>query len=289
MMLMINGKTKITGLIGDPVEHTLSPHMHNAGFSYFKLDYVYVPFHVKKEELKAAIIGAKSLDIRGLNVTIPHKIAVMKFLDEIDDTAELIGAVNTIKFDDKIIGHNTDGLGAIRAIEELTDIKDKKVVILGAGGASRAISFQAVLSGAGQVVIANRTIDKAIKLTDNLKNNLDADIKAIGLGDELGEELVDSDILINTTPIGMYPNINQKPLVTSDMMHEGLIVNDVIYNPLKTELLKEAHKTGAKTISGIKMLIYQGIESFKIWTGREPPVKVFENAINVIKNELYDI
>jgi len=283
---MINGKTKITGLIGDPVEHTISPHMHNAGFSYFNLNYVYVSFQVKKENLQAAIIGAKSLDIKGLNVTIPHKIDVMKFLDTIDTTAEHIGAVNTIKLDDEIKGFNTDGLGAIRAIEELSAVKNKKIVILGAGGASRAISFQAVLSKAGRVIIANRTIDKALKLTDNLKNNLDADAMAMGLGDKLKKELLDTDILINTTPIGMYPNINQKPLVTSDMMHEGLIVNDVIYNPLETELLKEAHKAGAKAISGIKMLIYQGIESFKIWTGREPPLKVFEDAIEEELNEI---
>jgi shikimate dehydrogenase len=203
----------------------------------------------------------------------------MKYLDVIDETAEHIGAVNTIKFGEEIRGYNTDGLGAIRAIEEFKAVQDQKIVILGAGGASRAITFQAILSGAGQVIIANRTIDKALNLTENLKDNLNADVMAIGLGEDLKKELEDSDILINTTPIGMYPNINQKPLVTSDMMHERLIVNDVIYNPLETGLLKEAHKTGAKTISGIKMLIYQGIESFKIWTGREPPVKIFEDAI----------
>lgn len=283
---MINGETKITGLIGDPVEHTISPHMHNEGFSYFNLDYVYVPFQVRRENLEAAINGAKSLDIKGLNVTIPHKIEVMEFLDVIDNTAELIGAVNTIKFGHELIGYNTDGLGAIRAIEELTTVKDKRIVILGAGGASRAISFQAVLSGAGQVSIANRTRERASKLIDNLRDNLNADVKSISLGKELERELKESDILINTTPIGMYPNINHKPLVSSDMMHEGLIVNEVIYNPLETGLLKEAKKAGAETISGIKMLIYQGIESFKIWTGKEPPVKVFEDAINQQLNRI---
>lgn len=283
---MINGETKITGLIGDPVEHTISPHMHNEGFSYFNLDYVYVPFQVRRENLEAAIKGAKSLDIKGLNVTIPHKIEVMEFLDVIDNTAELIGAVNTIKFGHELIGYNTDGLGAIRAIEELTTVKDKRIVILGAGGASRAISFQAVLSGAGQVSIANRTRERASKLIDNLRDNLNADVKSISLGKELERELKESDILINTTPIGMYPNINHKPPVSSDMMHEGLIVNEVIYNPLETGLLKEAKKAGAETISGIKMLIYQGIESFKIWTGKEPPVKVFEDAINQQLNRI---
>lgn len=279
-MLMITGKTKITGLIGDPVEHTISPHMHNAGFKYFNLDYVYVPFHVKGENLKSAIAGARSLDIRGLNVTIPHKIDVMQYLDVIDETAELIGAVNTIKFGEEVKGYNTDGLGAVRGIEELIPVKNRKIVILGAGGASRAISFQVILSGAGQIVVANRTREKALKLVLNLKDNSDVDVKAIGLDEELEKELEDADILINTTPIGMYPHIDQKPLVTSDMMHEGLVVNDMIYNPLETGLLREARMAGAETISGIKMLIYQGIESFKIWTGMEPPLKLFKEAID---------
>jgi len=279
---MITGKTKLTGLIGDPVEHTLSPHMHNAGFKYFNLDYVYTPFQVKKEHLQEAIYGARSLGIKGLNVTIPHKIEVIKYLDVLEDNAELIGAVNTIKFGDEIKGYNTDGLGAVRGIEELIPVKNKKVIVLGAGGASRAISFQILLRGAGKVIIANRTIEKAYNLQKNLINRLDAEVGAVGLGEDLKEELEDTDILINTTPIGMYPNINQKPLITSEMMHEGLIVNDIIYNPLETGLLREARLAGAQTISGLKMLIYQGIESFKIWTGREPPVEVFEEAMKEV-------
>ncbi|MDD1774689.1 MAG: shikimate dehydrogenase, partial [Methanobacterium sp.] len=213
-MLMITGKTKITGLIGDPVEHTLSPHMHNAGFSHFQLDYIYVPFSVKRENLEGAINGALNLNIKGLNVTIPHKIEVMNYLDEIDETARLIGAVNTIDFGEVVKGYNTDGLGAVRAIEEITKIKDKKIIVLGAGGASRAISFQLILSGAGELVIANRTRETALELTHNLRN-LNESVKAVGLGKDLQEELTDANILINTTPIGMYPNADQKPLVTA--------------------------------------------------------------------------
>lgn len=276
---MITGKTKLVGLMGDPVEHSLSPPMHNAAFKYFDLDYVYVPFHVKKEYLKEALEGARYLAIKGLNVTIPHKTDVIKYLDVLDDAAELIGAVNTIKFDDVVKGYNTDGLGAVRSIEEVTPVKGKKIVILGAGGAARAISFQSVLSGAGSVIIANRTLEKSLMLKENLVDKLNADADAIGLGEELKTELKDTDVLINTTPIGMYPNIHQKPLVTSDMMHEGLVVNDIVYNPLETGLLKEAKKAGAQTVSGVKMLIYQGIEAFKIWTGVEPPVEVFEAAL----------
>lgn len=276
---MITGKTKLFGLIGDPVEHTLSPFMHNAAFKYLNLDYVYVPFHVKKWQLEAAIEGARSLEIKGLNVTIPHKIEVMKYLDVIDPTADLIGAVNTIKFDDEVRGYNTDGLGDVRAIEEKINVKDKKIVILGAGGASRAIAFQIILKNASEVVIANRTNKKATELKNNLINKLNANVEAVGLGEELRKELNDADVLINTTPVGMYLNVNQKPLVTFDMMHEDLLVNEVIYNPLETGILREARKAGAIVVTGDKMLMYQGIESFKIWTGIEPPVEVFEQAL----------
>ena len=277
---MITGKTKVVGLIGHPVEHSLSPAMHNAAFKYLDLDFVYVPFDVSRKQLESAITGAKSLNIKGLNVTIPHKSEVINYLDSLDEISELIGAVNTIKFSIQgVEGYNTDGVGAVRAIEEISSIKNKKIIILGAGGASRAISFQIIVKGADKVIIANRTLDKAFHLKSNLINKLNADVESVGLTDELKKELEDADILINTTPVGMYPNVNEKPLVTSDMMHEGLIVNDIIYNPLKTGILKEAEIAGATPVSGIKMLIYQGIESFKIWTGVEPPVEVFQQSL----------
>ena len=277
---MITGKTSVFGIIGDPVEHTLSPGMHNAAFKKLGLDNIYVPFHVKAEELEDAINGAFALSIKGLNVTIPHKTEVIKYLDYLDIAAGLIGAVNTIEFGENgAIGHNTDGIGAVRAIEEVNSVKNKKVMILGAGGAARAISFQILLSGAESLVISNRTIEKASELRNDLVEKLEPDVKVTDLGDELEKELKDTDILVNTTPIGMYPNISQKPLVTADMMHEGLIVNDIVYNPLKTGLIVEAEKAGAETISGVKMLMYQGVEAFKIWTGIEPPVEVFQRAL----------
>ncbi|MBM4240149.1 MAG: shikimate dehydrogenase [Euryarchaeota archaeon] len=280
---MITGKTKVVGIIGDPVEHSLSPPMHNAAFRYLKMDYVYVPFLVKKDLLQSSIIGAKSLDIKGLNVTIPHKTEVLSYLDYIDRSAELIGAVNTLKFENKIIkGFNTDGIGAIRAIEEETPVKDKKIVILGAGGAARAVSFQMLIAGAGSVVIANRTPENAILLKESLVAKLDGQVKTTDLSDKLEKELKDADILINTTPIGMFPNIHEKPLVKAEMMHSDLVVNDLVYNPIKTGLLKEAEQAGLKPISGIKMLIYQGIESFKIWTGITPPVNVLEDALRAV-------
>ena len=277
---MITGKTSIFGILGDPVEHSLSPPMHNTAFQKLGIDSVYVPFHVKKGYLQSAMVGARSMGIKGLNVTIPHKTDVIEYLDSLNTAAKLIGAVNTVKFDEnEVKGYNTDGLGAVKAIEEITSVKNKKVVILGAGGAARAISFQILLEGAESLVIANRTLEKAIKLKEDLVEKLDANVKAVTLGFDLRNELKNADILINTTPIGMYPNINQEALVTSEMMHEGLVVNDVVYNPLETGLLKEASKAGAQTIFGTKMLIYQGVEAFRIWTGIEPPVDVFERAL----------
>ena len=277
---MITGKTSVYGIIGDPVEHSLSPGMHNAAFKELNLDNIYVPFHVKAEELEEAILGAYSLKIKGLNITIPHKTEVIKYLDYLDIAAGLIGAVNTIEFGENgAVGHNTDGIGAVKAIEEINPVKNKKVLILGAGGASRAICFQLLLSGVDNLIIANRTIEKANELRNDLVEKLDHEVTVTRLDETLQRELVDTDILINTTPIGMFPNINQKPAVNANMMHQDLVVNDIVYNPIKTGLLKEAEKAGAKSISGIKMLMYQGVEAFKIWTGIEPPVKIFQNAL----------
>lgn len=278
---MITGKTNVVGIIGDPVEHSMSPIMHNAAFRYLSLDYIYVPFKVSSDELKSAIDGAKSLNIKGLNVTIPHKTDVIQYLDSFDKSAELIGAVNTIKFDDDHAkGYNTDGFGAVKAIEEFSTVKDKKIIILGAGGASRAVSFQILIDGAKELVIANRTPENALELKNDLTEKLNAYVKCVDLGEGLKNELLDADILINTTPIGMYPHVDQEPLVKAEMMHEKLIVNDLVYNPLKTGLLKEAEKAGAKSISGIKMLIYQGMESFRIWTDVNPPLEVFQEALD---------
>ncbi len=277
---MITGKTNVFGIIGDPVEHSLSPGMHNAAFKELGMDNIYVPFQVKAEHLEDAILGAQSLGVKGFNVTIPHKTEVINYLDYLDIAAGLIGAVNTIEFGKNgAVGHNTDGIGAVMAIEEETLVKNKKVVILGAGGASRAIAFQLLLSGVDNLVIANRTVEKAVELKTDLVEKLDHEVRVSGLDENLTQELSDTNILINTTPVGMYPNIDQKPVVTAEMMHPDMVVNDIVYNPLKTGLLKEADKAGAKSISGIKMLIYQGVEAFKIWTGIEPPVEIFQGAL----------
>lgn len=274
----VKGSTNIVGLIGHPVEHSFSPPMHNAAFEKLGLDYAYVAFDVSPDDLKSAIDGAKSLNIKGFNVTIPHKIDVMKYLDEIDEVAALIGAVNTIDFKD-MKGYNTDGIGAVRAIEEVTSIKGKNVVIAGAGGASRAISFYIAKYGADKLTILNRNVEKAQKLaSDVLDSNLIVSVEADSIS-EIGSCLRQADILINTTPVGMHPHVDDEPVASASDMHEDLVVFDAVYNPNETVLLKEAIKAGAKPVYGIKMLLYQGAESFKIWTGNEAPVDVMEDAL----------
>ncbi len=276
--MKIKGSTNIVGLIGHPVEHSFSPPMHNAAFEDLGMDYAYVAFDVNPKDLQTAIEGAKSLNIKGFNVTIPHKIGVMQFLDEIDDVAGLIGAVNTIDFKN-LKGYNTDGIGAVRAIEEVTSIKNKNVVVAGAGGASRAISFYLAKYGVESMAILNRNVEKAQGLAaDVSQSGLIGEVKADSIS-EIRSYLEDADILVDTTPIGMHPNISDEPIALAEDMDENLVVFDAVYNPNETVLLKEAIKAGAKPVYGIKMLLYQGAESFKIWTGRDAPVDVMEKAL----------
>jgi len=272
----IKGSTNIVGLIGHPVEHSFSPPMHNAAFEKLNMDYAYVAFNVKPNDLESAINGAEALNIKGFNVTIPHKIDVMKYLDEIDEVAQLIGAVNTIDFKN-LKGYNTDGIGAVRAIEEVASIKNKNVLIAGAGGASRAISFYIAKYGADNLKILNRNVEKAQKLACDVSNS--------GLIDNVSSDsisnmdLSDVDILINTTPVGMHPNVDDTPIAQACDMHEDLIVFDAVYNPNETGLLRQAIGAGAKPVYGIKMLLYQGAESFEIWTGKKAPVDVMHGAL----------
>lgn len=277
---MITGSTNIAGLIGHPVEHSFSPPMHNAAFNALNMDWTYVAFDVEPSNLKSAIDGARSLNIKGLNVTIPHKIEVMKYLDEIDEVARLIGAVNTIDFRN-MKGYNTDGIGAVKAIEEVTSIKNKNVVVAGAGGASRAISFYIAKYGAESITILNRNVDKASNLAKDI--NLIDDVRADSIS-QINDYVCEADILIDTTPVGMHPNVDADAIVGAEDMHEDLVVFDAVYNPNETSLIKRAIKANAKPVYGIKMLLYQGAESFKIWTGQNPPVDVMEDALRKTLN-----
>jgi len=284
--MTVNGKTRVCAIIGDPVEHSLSPVMHNAAFKKLGLNLVYVAFTVTSTELKTAVLGAKSLGLKGLNVTMPHKNAVMNYLDAVDSTAKSIGAVNTVLNNQgKLIGYNTDGSGAMIALQENgVDPEEKKLVLLGAGGAAKAIAYQAA-QDVEELVILNRTPEKAKKLAEALKS-FGAKVKAGTLSSKvLEEELPTTDILVNATSVGMPPDVDISP-VPSDLLHSDLSVMDIIYNPLETKLLKDAKSAGAKVVSGIEMLLYQGAVAFEIWTNCPAPVEVMrEAALNELEKQ----
>ncbi len=283
----ISGKTKLCGVIGDPIEHTMSPVMHNAAFGVKGLDYIYTAFRVKSEELGEAIQGMRALNIRGLNVTIPHKVAVIPLLDELDPLAEKIGAVNTIDNKEGFLkGYNTDATGFLQVLmERHIEPEGKSVVILGAGGASRAISLTLADRGA-RLVILNRLLelDWAEELAAKISQIYHRKVEALELNRKnLTEALAKADILVNATSVGMNPNTDQSP-VDSALLHPGLTVFDIVYNPIKTRLLREAAATGAKIISGIDMLAWQGALAFELWTGQKAPVELMKKeAIRLLE------
>lgn len=280
-MMGISGKTRVCALIGEPVWHSLSPIIQNAAFEYLGLDYVYVAFNVSAENLERAILGVRGLGIYGLNVTMPHKISVIKYLDVLDESASRIGSVNTIlNRDGRLIGYTTDGVGALNALKYAgANPFGKKIVVLGAGGASRAISFT-LAEYARELVILNRTVERAEDLARNIRDALGdwVNVRAGKLADwNLERELKDANILINATSLGMKPNDSETP-VKRDFLHSNLTVFDIVYEPLETRLLREARLAGAKTIDGLSMLIHQGAASFEIWTGMRAPIDVMREA-----------
>ena len=278
---MLNSETKLLGLIGHPVEHSLSPIMHNKALKDKNLNYVYLAFDVSPKNLKHVVSGAKSLGIKGFNITIPYKVDIMNYLDKIDKEAELIGAVNTVKIENDIAtGYNTDGLGARMSLEdEIGEVEDKNILIIGAGGASRAVAFE--LAKNNNITIINRTVEKARILSEEISKKLNKTVNYNNLNIDIKE----FDIIIHTTPIGMYPNINTQPIINTKDINESMVVMDLIYNPEETVLLKEAKKQGAKTINGLGMLVYQGAIAFEIWTGVKPDVEIMKRALKEALNQ----
>lgn len=276
---MISSQTKLVGLIGNPIKHSISPAIQNAAFKESDLDFIYTAFNVEEDHLSKAIGGIKALGIKGANVTIPHKTSIINYLDELDDLADKIGAVNTIKREkDNLKGYNTDGIGALRALNrEVEKIENKNVLLLGAGGAARAIAFTLVGEGAN-LTLSNRTEPKAENLSSEIEKKTNREVNQVTLKEEsLEEEMKNCEILINSTSVGMHPN-EDETLVTSENMHDELTVMDIVYNPLQTKLLQEAEKIGANTINGLEMLIQQGAASFEIWTGEKPSIETMKKA-----------
>jgi shikimate dehydrogenase len=263
---MINGQTKIFGILGRPVSHSLSPAMHNAAFRHLGINAVYVAFPVS--DLAQAVAGLRGLGIGGVSVTIPFKEEIIPLLDELDRQAAAIGAVNTVvNRDGHLTGYNTDWLGAVTALTAKISLKGRHVLILGAGGASRAIAYGIVQEGG------------KVSLTD-----LDA-ARAAALARDLGAAAIPPEaisacpatILVNASPVGMTPNVDGIP-INPDLMGRFECVMDIVYQPLATRLLREAQARGAATIDGLQMLIHQGAAQFELWTGREAPIEVMAQA-----------
>jgi shikimate dehydrogenase len=277
--MAVSGKTQVCGVIGDPVEHSLSPAIQNAAFNHLKLDFVFLAFRVKAVELEDAMRGMRGLGIHGLNVTMPHKKAVTAFVDELDPTAKFLCAVNTIlNRNGRLCGFNTDGVGALKALQENgATLSGKKVLLLGAGGAAKAITFS-LAKEADELVLLNRTPEKAKELAESLNQILGKKVTGATLSpNAIQENLRDSDVLINATSVGMHPNASQSP-VAPEWLKPDLTVMDIVYNPVETKLAKDAKAAGARVISGVEMLIHQGAASFEIWTGRSAPVEVMRKA-----------
>jgi len=276
----IDATTKVVGVIGYPVSHSLSPQMHNSAFAYLGLNYVYLAWEVEPAKLESAIEGVRGLGIVGLNVTIPHKEKVLNLVDELSEEAEMVGAVNTIhNLDGTLIGYNTDVEGFLRALNE--EIEGKKAVVVGAGGAGRAVVY-ALVSNKARCIILNRTEEKAKELAERYKGL--GEVRAEKLNPtNLREALRDADILVNATSLGMKGEIIEG---IEEGMREHLVVMDLVYNPRETPLLRLAKEKGGRIVEGWKMLLHQGAISFEIWTGKKAPLEAMEKVLQKI---LFDV
>ncbi len=278
---MINAGTKLCGVIGDPVKHTLSPVMHNRAIAELGIDYAYLAFNVKTSNLGASIEGMRALGIRGLNVTIPHKVAVVQFLDELDPLARDIGAVNTIVNDEgKLKGYNTDAAGFLQSLDAAGfEPMGKKVVLLGAGGAARAMGF--ALAQAGSLItILNRkpTLPQAVILSNNLERTCGSKVTVMELNaTNLKTVMAEAELLVNATSAGMEPAVDETAVPT-DLLKPGITVFDVVYTPYETRLLKEAAARGCQVISGLEMLVSQAALALELWTGMQAPLGVMREA-----------
>lgn len=275
----IDGKTRTLGLIGNPVEHTMSPFIHNLFANAMNINMVYVPFHVENGYLEPAIKGAKALNLLGNNITVPYKVEVMQYLDEIDKNAKVIGAVNTIHYkEDKIYGYNTDAAGFLKSSLKVgIEFEGKIVSILGAGGAAKAIAAVCAENRVKKIYLTNRTVEKAEALKNTLQThypelNIDVlDYNALLLVEEM-------DICFQTTSIGMFPNVEASPITELNFLSKLKWAVDAIYNPSETKFLSLAKSQGVKTLNGLGMLYYQAVRAFEIWHGVTIPEEIIDQC-----------
>lgn len=279
----ITGTTVLTGLLGSPVAHSISPLMHNASFEALGLDYAYLCFDVGTDRLKEAVEGLRAMGARGWNLTMPDKNLMCQLADKLSPASEISGAVNTIVNDDGVLtGYTTDGTGYMRAAEEAGfPLPGKVMTLLGGGGAATAILVQAALDGMKEIRVFNRkspTFDRLSAIAGQLNRRTDCLVTVHPLEDteDLRASITDSDILTNATNIGMAPHTDACPIPDASFLRPELIVSDIIYNPRQTKLLQMAKETGCPFFNGLYMLLYQGAASFELWTGREMPVELIK-------------
>jgi shikimate dehydrogenase len=283
-MNTITGHTGLTALLGSPVSHSKSPLMHNEAFRYLGLDYVYLCFDVTEETLPDAVRGLKAMGARGFNLTMPNKNKVVELLDELSPAARLLGAVNTVVNDNgRLIGYNTDGTGYMQSVLDAGhNVIGKTMTIMGAGGAATAICAQAALDGVDTLhVFARRTSrfwSRMQALVDNINQSLPCRVQLHENEDQaaLKSALTESALFLNATSVGMAPDVDGTILPDTSLLHKDLVVSDVIYNPQETRLLREAREMGCATFNGMYMLLYQGAEAFRLWTGVDMPVELIK-------------
>lgn len=277
--MLITGTTAVYGVIGDPIGHTLSPLMQNRAMAEMGLDAVYLPFRVSAGYIENAVRAVRALNIRGLNVTVPHKTAVMPFLDRITDAARAVGAVNTILNADGVLtGDNTDVYGFMNCVVQDGGVESfpEKVCVLGAGGAARGVVYACALRNeVREIVVLNRTLSRAEELAVNLGNVTGKPVSAAPADPENQRRILPgAGMIVNTTTLGMSPDAESTPVPYPEVFHAGQVVCDIIYNPSQTRMLREASLRGAHTVGGLAMLAWQGARSLSLWTGREAPVEV---------------
>lgn len=280
---IITGHTQLTGLLGSPVAHSISPMMHNEAFAQLGLDYAYLAFDVNEEELETAIEGLRAMKVKGFNLTMPNKNRMCRLCDKLSPVAQITGAVNTVVNENGIfVGHTTDGIGYMESVKEAgVNIIGEKITVLGAGGAATSIIVQAAFDGVAEISIFNqksKSYERMEGIISQLteQTNCKLNLFTYDSQDILRKELAESILLVNTTPVGMAPNIEDSLITDTTMFHSKLTVSDIIYNPEETKLLRLAKETGCKTFNGLHMLLYQGAAAFKLWTGQEMPIEIIK-------------
>lgn len=280
MSIPITGHTGLTALLGSPVAHSVSPLMHNESFRYHNLDYVYLCFDVNEDTLTETVRGLRTAGIRGFNLTMPNKNKMVELVDKMSPAAEMIGAINTVVNDNGILtGYNTDGTGFMLSLQDAGHtITDKTVTILGAGGAAASICVQAALDGAYELHIFVRSKSRFWNRTQEIVNHINKNTNCKAClydnDDEQAKKtaVAKSDLLVNASSVGMAPDVDACLIPDASYFHPGLVVSDVIYEPRETKLLRMAREAGCETCNGLYMLLYQGAEAFRIWTGKDMPI-----------------